>query len=100
MVKTSTSSIAVIAVAWFRPDEWEDLKRICPDLLDTYEEWLATAVTSIAAIESPYKEQIVKIILTAEDLRRWQQSTGQRVDARARSQIAARLARKNMGSAH
>jgi len=28
-------------VAWFRPEDWEELKSLCPpgDLHDTYEEW-------------------------------------------------------------
>jgi hypothetical protein len=27
-------------VAWFRPEDWEELKLLCPgDLQDTYEEW-------------------------------------------------------------
>jgi len=37
------SNVSVVAFAWFRPEQWHELKRICPDLDDTYEEWLANA---------------------------------------------------------
>ena len=37
-----SGSIRMI-VAWFRPEDWEELKRLCPagDLQDTYEEWVS-----------------------------------------------------------
>jgi hypothetical protein len=41
------SNVSVIALAWFRPEEWHEIKRICPDLPDTYEEWLADVHAAI-----------------------------------------------------
>jgi hypothetical protein len=37
------SNISMIALAWFRPGEWRQIKRLCPDLQATYAEWLANA---------------------------------------------------------
>ncbi|WP_315737763.1 MULTISPECIES: hypothetical protein [unclassified Bradyrhizobium] len=79
-----------IALAWFKPEEWEDIRRICPDLHDTYEEWLASAQEVIDTIGSRSDERIVKVILTAAELRKWQRATGRKVDGRVRSQLAAR----------
>ncbi|WP_315798520.1 hypothetical protein [Bradyrhizobium sp. SZCCHNRI3043] len=83
-----------IALAWFKPEEWEDIRRICPDLHDTYEEWLASAQEVIDTIGSRPDERIVKVIPTAVELRKWQRATGRQVDGRVRSQLAARGARK------
>jgi hypothetical protein len=57
----------MIAVAWFRADEWSKLRRLCPDLQDTYEEWLTNAKAGIAAWGGR-PEQIHKVILTVKGL--------------------------------
>src|ERR1039457_1089938 len=69
------SNISMIAVAWFRPDEWRQIKRVSPDLQDTHAEWLANAEAGIEAFGSPLKEQVIKVILTVDELRKWKQST-------------------------
>ncbi|MGC2775289.1 MAG: hypothetical protein WA418_06575 [Bradyrhizobium sp.] len=86
-------SSMVIALAWYRPEEWEDLKLICPDLHDTYEEWLASAQDTIEGL-GPLKEQVVKVVLTADELRKWKRATGRKVDSKVRSQLAIKRARK------
>ena len=63
------SNVSVIALAWFRPEEWHEIKRICPDLPDTYEEWLADVHAAIEAMGSPLKDEVVKVVLTADALR-------------------------------
>ena len=94
------SNISMFAVAWFRPDEWRQLKRVCPDLQATYAEWLANAEAGIEALGSPLKEQAVKVILTLDELRKLKRSTGRKVDASARADIAARIAHKKHGTQH
>ena len=94
------SNIPMIAVAWFRPDEWRQIKRLCPDLQDTHAEWLANAEAGIEALGSPLKEQAVKVILTVDELRKWKQSTGRKVDARARANLAVKIAHKTHGTHH
>lgn len=85
---------ATIALAWYRPEEWEDIKLICPDLHDTYEEWLASAQDTIDALGNPLKDQVVKVVLTASELKKWKRATGRKVDGRVRSQLAAKRAEK------
>jgi hypothetical protein len=94
------SNVSVIAVAWFRPEEWPDLKRLCPDLQDTYQEWLANAEAGIEALGSPLKEQVVKIILTVDELRQWKRATGRKVDSKVRSNLAAKAGAKNNRTSH
>jgi hypothetical protein len=95
-----TSNVSLIAVAWFRPEEWSDLKRLCPDLQETYGDWLANAEAGIEALGSPLKEQVVKIILTVEELRNWQRATGRKVDSKARANLAIRRANKEHDTRH
>jgi hypothetical protein len=94
------SNISMIAVAWFRLDEWRQIKRLCPDLQATYAGWLANAEAGIEALGSPLKEQAVKVILTVDELRKWKRSTGSKVDARARAELAVRIAHKIHGTHH
>jgi len=54
------SNVSMIALAWFRPEEWHELKRICPDLQDTYKEWLANAHSGLEALGGPLNDQVVK----------------------------------------
>jgi hypothetical protein len=82
----------VIAFAWFRPEEWHELKRISPDLDDTYEEWLAKVHDIIEAMGSSLKDQVVKVVLTADALRKWKRATGREVDSRVRARLAAKVA--------
>jgi hypothetical protein len=84
----------VIAVAWYKPEEWADLRRLCPDLDDTYQEWLTGAETAIAGISSA-TEQVIKVVLTVDELRRWKRATGREVDAKVRSQLAVKAAKRN-----
>ncbi|GLH75222.1 hypothetical protein SSBR45G_01300 [Bradyrhizobium sp. SSBR45G] len=88
-----------IALAWYRPEEWDDIKLICPDVHDTYEEWLASAQNTIDALGSPLKDNVVKVVLTASELRKWKRATGRKVDAKVRSQLAVKRARK-IATAH
>jgi hypothetical protein len=94
------SNISMIAVAWFRTDEWRQIKRLCPDLQDTYAEWLANAEAGIDALGSPLKEQAIKVILTVDELRKLKRSTGSKVDAKARANLAVRIAHKIHGTHH
>jgi hypothetical protein len=97
------SNLSIIAVAWFRPEEWSDLKRLCPDLHETYQEWLTEAEATIEVLDSPLKAQkaqVVKIVMTVDELRRWKRATGRDVDSTARSALAAKIAAKNHRANH
>lgn len=84
----------VVAAAWYRPEEWADLKRLCPDLDDAYEDWLASAEKAIASLRER-SFHVVKIVLTADELKRWKRATGREVTRKVRSQLASRLAKRD-----
>jgi len=88
------SNVSVMAFAWFRPEEWHELKLICPDLHDTYAEWLAEVHAAIEALGSPLKDQVVKVVLTADELQKWKRATGREVNSKVRARLAAKGARK------
>jgi|SRR5665213_627095 len=88
------SNASVVAFAWFRPEEWHELKLICPDLHDTYEEWLTEVHVAIEALGSPLKDQVVKVVLAADALQRWKHATGREVNSKVRARLAAKGARK------
>jgi hypothetical protein len=94
------SNVSVIALAWFRPEEWHEIKRICPDLPDTYEEWLADVHAAIEAMGSPLKDEVVKVVLTANALRKWKRATGREVDSKVRARLAAKGAEETAHSRH
>lgn len=94
------SNIALAAVAWFRPDEWDDLKRLCPDLQDTYEEWVVSAEAGIENLGSPLKEQVVKVILTVDELRQWKRATGRKIDSKVRAELAMKIAAERNSTRH
>jgi hypothetical protein len=91
--------VSVIAIASYKPEEWADLKRLCPDLHDIYEEWLSSVETTIAAFGNSPKERIVKTVLTVDELRRWKRATGRDVDGKVRSQLAIKAAKRMYPSA-
>ena len=93
------SKVAGIAVAWFRQDEWDELKKICPDLQNTYEEWLRDAEAGIEGLGS-LKDQVEKIILTVDELRNWKRATGRKVDSKVRAQLATRALQERSATRH
>ena len=97
--KIARSGVSMVAVAWFRADEWSELKRLCPDLQDTHEEWLANAEAGIATWGGR-PEQIHKIILTVKDLIDFQKATGRKIDSKMRAELAVRLAHQRDGTRH
>jgi hypothetical protein len=82
----------IVAVAWYRAEEWADLKRVCSELDDTYEEWLAGAESAIESLGSSF--DVVKTILTVEELKRWKRATGREVTRKVRSQLASKIAQR------
>ena len=93
------SNIAGIAVAWFRADEWHELKTLCPDLQNTYEEWLRNAEAGIDAL-GPVKNQVEKVILTTDQLRNWKRATGRKIDSKVRARLATIALQKRHGTRH
>jgi hypothetical protein len=80
-------------VAWFRPEDWEEVKALCPpnDLQDTYEEWYANVQGGLNGL-GVTEDQIEKSILTPDDLKNWQASNVGPIDSRVRARLAIELA--------
>jgi hypothetical protein len=56
-------------VAWFRPEDWEELKAMCPpgDLQNTYAEWYENVQGGLKGL-GVTEDEIEKSILTPDDL--------------------------------
>jgi len=49
--------------------------------------------TTIEALGSPLKDQVVKVVLTADALRKWKRATGREVDSKVRARLAVKGAK-------
>lgn len=84
----TSRAIAQAAAAWFRREEWDEVKRLCvDDLQDTFDDWLRDAEAQLAA-HAAEGLLIEKVIVTPDDIRRRQRSTGRKVNANGRAKIA------------
>jgi hypothetical protein len=93
------SIVANYFLAWFRPDEWREVKLICPDLHDTYEEWHANAEAGVSAFEAQ-GDHIEKVILTADELGRRERAIGRKIDQSERMSMAAEIGSKRNSTSH
>jgi hypothetical protein len=92
------SADMVVAIAWYQPDEWDQLRQLCPDLDDTYEEWLAAAQKAVEDLGDRLQGRIVKVVLTVDELRRWKRATGREVTSKVRGQLAVKLSKRQFES--
>lgn len=88
-----SSNDLVIAVAWYRAEEWAELRLLCTDLDDTYQDWLTGAEAAVEDLKGK-SFRVVKIFLTVDALRRWKRATGREIDGKTRSRLAERAARR------
>jgi hypothetical protein len=90
-----------LVVAWFRPEDWEELKALClpGDLQDTYEEWFANVQGGLKGL-GVTEDDIEKSILTPDDLKNWQASNVGPIDSRVRTRIAVELAVQRKNTRH
>jgi hypothetical protein len=87
------------ALAWFKPDEWPELKALCPDLQDTYAEWLDNALAGLNGLGLG-EHDIDKVILSADDLRDWQAANGGQVNSKVRAGLASEASAKRKATHH
>ena len=87
------------SVSWFRPEEWPELKTICPDLQDTHAEWLANTLDGLKGLGLG-EHDVDKVILTVADLRQWQAANGGKVDSKVRAYLAGDAAAKRKATRH
>lgn len=83
-----------IALAWYHPSQWERLREVSTDVLDTYEEW-----SSVMEVQVKFLKQkgfrVQKVVIDVEELLRWCREQGKEVDSSARSEFAIRLAERS-----
>jgi hypothetical protein len=90
-----------IAVAWFRKEDWAELKELCApgDLQDTYEEWLSDAQQGVKAAGFS-EHDIQKVILTPEDFRNWKAQNSGDINSSVRAALALSTAAKLKDTSH
>jgi hypothetical protein len=88
-----------LCIAWFRRDDWDELKRLCPpgDLEDTYDEWLNDTKIRLVVMDLS-EHDIEKVVLTPGDLREWQIANGGNIDTEMRGRLAVEIATKRQNT--
>jgi hypothetical protein len=91
--KTEMGPTVKFAVAWFRRDDWSELKRLCPDLEDTFGEWLAHTKIGLQVLKLSERD-VDKVILTPDDLRDWRTANIGEINSQVRAKLAIEFAMK------
>lgn len=88
----SNSEKMVVAMAWYRREQWPLLRAISADadkLEPDYQEWLTFALGQIRDLESK-GIRVQKIHVEVGALSRWCESEGRALDGEARAEYARR----------
>ena len=62
-----------IALAWYRAEDWERLRRLCPDwdkMQDSYEEWRADATDTERKMKR-YGYTVIRFVVDPDELAGW-----------------------------
>src|SRR2546425_12121161 len=81
---------AIIALAWYRPDQWALLRAMSADaevLEDVYDSWLAFASQQQRDLEGR-GFTVRRVDVDVAELVRWCEQAGKSVDASARAEFA------------
>jgi hypothetical protein len=81
----------VIAVVWYRPEQWQRVRDVSIDsekLEESYRDWLELAESKFAELKSRGL-RVERFYVDSEKLIRWCNERGVENDAKARSQYAA-----------
>jgi hypothetical protein len=87
----------LVALAWFRREDYAEIRRLCVDDLDpTFEGWQARITLRLQALEAA-GVKVEKVIILPGELQGWAREQGLRIDSQARASLAAMLlARRSM----
>ena len=101
MSELGGSEEAVVAVAWYKPSQWQRLEEIAPDVKEvweSYEQWHAAATRRVTELRRA-GQRAQKVNVDVEELLAWCQKQCRAVDAAARAEYAAtRLAQGDGGT--
>jgi len=88
----------VVAVAWYRPEQWSRLVEICldaPALDGSYEGWVRNATQSFDRYTAAGMT-LERVDVDVEQLLAWCEAHGRAVDGEARSAYAAHLLKQRL----
>jgi hypothetical protein len=89
------SNTPVVAMAWYRADQWDQLRRVSADranLEDTYEEWRVGAEKAERQLRREGMP-VLCVLIDVDSLAAWCETRKMEVDGASRSQYAAEMAR-------
>jgi hypothetical protein len=85
----------LLAVAWYRPEEYALLLALASDtasMAHNYDEWLAGVIKLMADLREQ-GIQVCKVDVSVRELAAWCEQQGRPIDGAARSEFAARKVR-------
>jgi hypothetical protein len=88
----------ILAVAWYKPSQWQRLEEIAPDVKEawgSYEQWHAAATRRINETKRAGR-RAEKVELDVEELLAWCRQQDRPVDAATRAEYAAALLAKRL----
>ena len=80
----------VVAFAWYKPEEWEAWKGVCPEFEDTHAGWERGALESFQNIQRS-GVKLHKVVLDLEAFLLWCAEHDQERNSAARSRYASEL---------
>ena len=81
----------LVAIPWYRPEQWRRLKEISSDaksMEESYEQWNAFANRRVNELKR-LGRRVEKVPVDVEELLKWCQGRNRPVDAQARAEFAA-----------
>ncbi len=90
--------VTVVGYAWYRKEQWERLRQVCPDvdnIEERFEDWHQSAESHFQQLGKKCEREgmrLVKVEVDIEELLRWCAANGLVPDGRARSRFTAEKA--------
>ena len=96
MKRRGRNVTTAFAVAWYSPEDWHRLREVAADperIETTYEEWVATANSSLRKIrEAGLSAE--KVQVNVGELISWREEQALRLDGQARAHFVAEMPRQ------
>jgi hypothetical protein len=89
----------VVAVAWYRPSQWQRLEEIAPDVKEiwqSYEQWRTSATRRMSQLQRA-GQRAQKVEVDVEALAEWCRQSQRPVDVAARAEYAAAKLAEKLG---
>jgi hypothetical protein len=97
LTRAEEGRMLTVGIGWYNREDWEEIKRLCSGLDDTYDEWLSGAEFGAAMLTAEgYK--VERVVVTPQDIRDRRGSSGRRVGSKDRAAMVTEKLRKATGS--